>query len=148
MKAHAATQQPDAGVVVINIDERSLYMMSKEVGNWPWPRSTHAQLLQGILAEQPQAVVFDVSFVDPDLLRPDSDKYLIQMASASDKVYFPMARLEMRMTAKRNPQGVSREIRLHCPAGADPDAHVAMQFPLPDLALTGRIGVINFPAGY
>ncbi len=145
VKAHAARQRPDPDVMVINIDERSLYMMSKEVGNWPWPRSVHAQLLQGILAEDPEAVVFDVNFVDPDLLRPESDQYLIKVATASDKVFFPMVRLEHADDSKNEPiKDYPPRFDFTPGPHAIADARVAMQFPLPPLAMTGRVGVINF----
>ena len=37
-----AKSQDERRVILVDIDERSL----KEVGPWPWPRSTQAQLLE------------------------------------------------------------------------------------------------------
>jgi adenylate cyclase len=145
VRVHAASKAPDPDVVVVNVDERSLYEMTKKVGGWPWPRAVYGQLLQGVLAEQPAAVVFDINFVDPDLVRPDSDKYFIDVATASDKVFFPMVRLEGADDSKNAPiKDYPPKFGFMPGPGADPDARVALQFPLPPLAMTGRVGVINF----
>ncbi|MHB8404870.1 MAG: CHASE2 domain-containing protein [Gammaproteobacteria bacterium] len=145
VRVHAAGRTPDPNVVVVNIDERSLYEMTKQVGGWPWPRAVYGQLLQGILAEQPAAAVFDINFVDPDLVRPDSDKYFIDVATASDKVFFPMVRLEGADDSKNAPiKDYPAKFGFIPGPGADPNARVALQFPLPPLAMTGRVGVINF----
>ncbi|MDE2196009.1 MAG: adenylate/guanylate cyclase domain-containing protein [Gammaproteobacteria bacterium] len=145
VRMHALKQHADPDVVVVDVDERSLYKMSPEVGNWPWPRSVHAQLLQGILAQQPKAVVFDINFVDPDLVRPDSDKFLIQVATASDKVFFPMVRLENADDNKNAPiKDYPAKFEFTATADAVPNARVALQFPLLPLAETGRVGIINF----
>lgn len=145
VRIHAARQTPDPDVVVVNIDERSLYEMTGIAGGWPWPRSVYGQLLEGLLAEHPQAVVFDINFVDPDLARPESDKYLIDVATASDRVFFPMVRLENADDSKNAPlRDYPAKFDFTPGSGADPDAHVALQFPLPLLAATGRVGVINF----
>jgi adenylate cyclase len=145
VRVHAAGKKPDADVVVVNVDERSLYEMTKQVGGWPWPRAVYGQLLEGILAEQPAAVVFDINFVDPDLVRPDSDKYFIDVATASNKVFFPMVRLEGADDSKNLPiKDYPPTLGFIPGPGADPDARVALQFPLLALAMTGRVGVINF----
>ncbi|HVC36924.1 MAG TPA: adenylate/guanylate cyclase domain-containing protein [Gammaproteobacteria bacterium] len=145
VRVHAAGKTPDPNVVVVNVDERSLYEMTKQVGGWPWPRAVYGQLLEGILAEQPAAVVFDINFVDPDLVRPDSDKYFIDVATASNKVFFPMVRLEGADDSKNAPiKDYPAKFGFMPGPGADPEARVALQFPLPPLAMTGRVGVINF----
>jgi adenylate cyclase len=54
------------GVVVVDIDERSL----AEHGQWPWPRTLIARLVDGISASRPSAVAFDIVFAEPDRLSP------------------------------------------------------------------------------
>jgi adenylate cyclase len=44
--------------VIVDIDEQSL----KQFGQWPWPRSLMAQLVDRINAAQPAAVGFDIFF--------------------------------------------------------------------------------------
>jgi serine phosphatase RsbU (regulator of sigma subunit) len=53
-------------VVVVEIDERSL----KTYGQWPWPRSRLAELIDGIATAAPAAIGIDLLFAEPDRLSP------------------------------------------------------------------------------
>lgn len=56
------TYNPDLPIRVVDIDEQSL----AKIGQWPWPRTTLAKLVQ-VLTERGAAVVaFDVLFAEPD----------------------------------------------------------------------------------
>lgn len=57
---------PDMPVRVVDIDERSL----AEIGQWPWPRDTVAELVDRLAAYGAAAVVFDVLFAEPDRMSP------------------------------------------------------------------------------
>ncbi|MBM3567880.1 MAG: adenylate/guanylate cyclase domain-containing protein [Alphaproteobacteria bacterium] len=61
-----AKNLPPRMAMVVDIDEESL----AEIGQWPWPRSTVARLLQQINRYQPFAVGFDIVFADPDRMSP------------------------------------------------------------------------------
>lgn len=50
------------GVIVIAIDDSSL----AEIGQWPWPRSAMAALLQRLAALEPAAIGIDILFAEPD----------------------------------------------------------------------------------
>ncbi len=144
---HSATRAPDPGVVVVDVDDPSLLAAQKELGiSWPWPRSIYADMLNGLMKQGPKAVVFDIYFVDPDNLRPDNDRYLIQTAAPDDRVYFPVVRLEGADDSKAAVELKDYPPQFGFEAGpdADPDARAAMLFPLPQLAITGRVGVVNF----
>lgn len=52
--------------VVVEIDERSL----ETYGQWPWPRSRVAELLDRIAVMRPAAVGVDVLFPEPDRMSP------------------------------------------------------------------------------
>ena len=52
--------------VIVAVDERSL----ARYGQWPWPRSLVAQLIDGILAHRPAAVGMDMLFSEPGRLSP------------------------------------------------------------------------------
>ena len=55
--------RPDTGqVVIVDVDEPSL----AELGQWPWPRSTMADLVQRIATQQPKIIGFDIVFAEPD----------------------------------------------------------------------------------
>jgi adenylate cyclase len=53
---------PKLPIRVVDIDAASL----AKVGQWPWPRTTVAKLLQGLTDRGAAAVVFDVLFAEPD----------------------------------------------------------------------------------
>jgi adenylate cyclase len=148
VRHYSAERAPDPGVVVVDVDEKSLAAAQHDLSvGWPWPRSLYAQVLEGLLKQQPKAVVFDIYFVDPDNVRPENDQYLIQVAAPSEKVFFPALRNEGQGTDDSKGPPLSAfppQLGFVAARGADPNAHVSMVFPLPALAMTGRIGVINF----
>ncbi len=84
---------PDPRIVILDIDEASLASMSKEFGRWPWPRDTLATVLQHIEAQGPAAIVWDISFADPDRLSPGGDAAFAKAAQASTKSHFSVVRL-------------------------------------------------------
>ncbi|MGC1356172.1 MAG: CHASE2 domain-containing protein, partial [Xanthobacteraceae bacterium] len=53
---------PSLPVRVVDIDEESL----AKIGQWPWPRTTIAKLLQTLTDAGAAAVAFDVLFAEPD----------------------------------------------------------------------------------
>lgn len=147
VRIHSATRAPDPGVVVVDVDDPSLLEAQREQGlSWPWPRSMYADLINGLMTQDPKAVVFDIYMVDPDTLRPENDRYLIETAAPNDKVYFPMVRLEGADDSKAAAELKDYPPQFGFVAGphAQPDARAAMLFPLPQLAITGRVGVVNF----
>ena len=80
---HALHSEPDRDIVLIDIDERSLAEMSDSVGRWPWPRSVHAELVEGIERQRPRAIVFDILFSDPDRARPEGDQYFAEVIAGT-----------------------------------------------------------------
>jgi adenylate cyclase len=59
-------EQTARPVVIADIDEKSL----KEVGQWPWPRTTVADLVTRLRALGAVAVGFDIVFAEPDRMSP------------------------------------------------------------------------------
>jgi adenylate cyclase len=53
-------------VVIVDIDEASL----KEIGQWPWPRTTIADLVTSITQLGAVAIGFDIIFPEPDRMSP------------------------------------------------------------------------------
>lgn len=56
----------DRPVVIVDIDEESL----KELGQWPWPRTVLARLVDQLSALGAKAVAFDMVFAEPDRTTP------------------------------------------------------------------------------
>lgn len=141
----AARRTPDPDIVLVALDERSLVKLADEFGFYPWPRSIYAELLEGILRQQPRAVIFDIVFSDPDIEHPDADRYFMQVATADPRVYFPMVRLVGADDSQGVPLAEASAVLGFLPTEqARNDAHAAMILPLRPLAETGRVGLINF----
>ena len=49
-------------IIIIAIDDESL----NDLGRWPWPRSTHARLINKLNLEAPRAIGLDIIFSEPD----------------------------------------------------------------------------------
>jgi adenylate cyclase len=58
----------DVGVRIVDIDEESL----RRLGQWPWPRSQVAALVDRLRAAGAAAVAFDVLFAEPDRTAPQA----------------------------------------------------------------------------
>ena len=56
------TRAPKAPVKLIVVDDKSL----KEIGQWPWPRSIHAQIIRQLKADGVKDVFYDVVFSEPE----------------------------------------------------------------------------------
>ncbi len=90
----ALSRVPDPNIVVIDIDQKSLEQLQDEAGSWPWPRSVHAELLDGLMQQKPRAVIFDMFFNERDVFRPDSDLAFNDALARYNNVYVGMRRLE------------------------------------------------------
>jgi len=58
--SHSASR-PSAGIVIVAVDDESI----AELGRWPWPRETHAALLEQLAKAKPASVAYDVLFTEP-----------------------------------------------------------------------------------
>ena len=141
---HALTSAPDRDIVIVDIDERSLAELSPSVGRWPWPRSLHAELVEGIARQQPRAIVFDILFSDPDLTRPEGDRYLAEAIRATRNTYFPMLLLDARAASQGIPLvRYGSQLGITAGPGADTAAQASLVLPLPAMLESGRLGAHN-----
>ena len=145
VRSHAAELPPDPDIVLVNIDENSLVSMEKEAGRWPWPRVVHAELLEGLAAQKPRAVVFDIMFTEPDQFRPQDDAAFAETVAQHPNTYFPL----LRLPPERDPKGariaeVAGALGFSKTASADPEARVAVVPPLILPPEQWRVGLITF----
>ncbi len=63
MKPREYSKQP---VTIVDLDEASL----REFGQWPWPRTRIAKLIDGVSQFGGVATAFDIVFSEPDRLSP------------------------------------------------------------------------------
>ena len=68
-------------IVLLMIDDKSL----KEIGNWPWPRRTDAELVDRLSAAGAKRIYFDVNFSFPS--EPAGDRAFAQSLARSGRAW-------------------------------------------------------------
>src|SRR5258705_8342123 len=145
VRKQAAVLVPDPDIVLVDIDEKSLANMEQDAGRWPWPRVVHASLVEGLAAQNPRAIVFDIAFVEADSLRPRDDAEFAKAIAQHKNTYFPLLRLPL----KREADGIrladfAPYLGLFKQPGADPDARTGLLPPLILPREQWRAGLISF----
>ena len=145
MRQQAQDLAPDPEIVLVNIDDASLARLQDVAGSWPWPRSVHGELVQGLNKQTPKAIVFDIAFEQPDVYRPESDKLFNQALEGTRNVYFPLVRRPAVQDAAGPPVAqIASLVGLKPTPQADPYAHIALSGPLAIEPRFWRTGTINF----
>lgn len=75
---------PDPRIEIVAIDDKSV----RELGLYPWPRGTHARLIQLLTKGGAQAIAFDVFFTERDPNHPGDDALLGSTAENSGRTVF------------------------------------------------------------
>lgn len=73
-------------IVIVAVDEKSL----ASIGQWPWRRAIHAQLVDKLTRYNAALIGFDVLFAEPDANFPNDDEIFAQAIYSSGKVVLPM----------------------------------------------------------
>jgi diguanylate cyclase (GGDEF)-like protein/PAS domain S-box-containing protein len=69
-RATVLRHEVDSPIVIVGIDAQSL----SELRAWPWPRRTHARLIEKLQQSAPRRVFFDIDFSSPS--NPEDDALL------------------------------------------------------------------------
>jgi len=146
VRAHAARLAPDPQIVLVDIDEKSLAAMEPLAGRWPWPRVVHAELIEGLAAQKPRAIVFDILFTEADRFRPRDDEAFADTVAKHRNTYFPLLRLPASGDARGARLGELVSLGLTRTKGADPEARAALVPPLILPPEHWRAGLIGFSA--
>nr|WP_241092823.1 CHASE2 domain-containing protein [Xanthomonas bonasiae] len=77
---------PDSTVVLVLVDDRSL----QALGQWPWPRSTHARLLDRLSEAGVKRVALDLVLSEPDQADPDNDARLAAALRRNGNTVLPV----------------------------------------------------------
>jgi adenylate cyclase len=146
VRIHASGLEPDPDIVIVDIDEPSLARMAEIAGKFPWPRSVYADLVTGIEAQRPRAIVFDLLFSEEDFYNREGDRAFNAALKDLSNVYFPIQRLDETTDAKGVPIAqVSAVLGLGRTESAQPNARVQLLPPQAvDEAHWRRSGIINF----
>lgn len=73
-------------VIIVAIDEESLATL----GRWPWPRSTHAKLVDTLTKEGAKAIMLDVIFAERTQGNGGEDEQLVRAVQQSGRVALPV----------------------------------------------------------
>lgn len=146
VRIHARDLAPDPDIVIVDIDEPSLARMQEAAGKFPWPRSVYGELVAGIEAQKPSAIVFDIVLADEDTRDPEFDRAFNRSLKGLRNVYLPMVRLDPAGDAKGVPVAqVAEVLGLGRSASAQADARIQILPPqIVDEEHWSRSGVINF----
>jgi len=144
VKRHAAALAPDPDIVLVDIDEKSLARMEPIAGRWPWSRAVHAELIEGLAAQKPRAIVFDIMFTEADRFRPKDDAVFAETVAQHRNTYFPLLRLPEDADAKGPRLAELGTLGLVRGKGADPDARMALVPPMVLQPADWRVGLITF----
>lgn len=95
---------PDPRVEIVAIDDKSV----RELGLYPWPRRTHARLIQLLSDAGARAIAFDVFFSERDPNHPEDDALLGAAAEKSGRTVFAVQ-------FNRSPEGIPNDPILPIP---------------------------------
>ncbi len=79
-----------ADIIIVAIDDYSLV----ELGKWPWPRASHAQLLDVVQAAHPKAIGIDILFPEAEINEanaPSGDQQFANALARAKNVILPLA---------------------------------------------------------
>jgi CHASE2 domain-containing sensor protein len=93
VKYRISSPSPDSKVVILDIDEKSLSMMSDKYGRWPWPRVVLAEALANLSDAGASAVLLNIMLSDPDKSNPGSDITFNEIAGGTPNIVHPLIRL-------------------------------------------------------
>jgi PAS domain S-box-containing protein len=75
---------PDPNILIVAIDDPSL----AKLGNWPWPRKNHAELITRLQEAKPRSILLDVLLSESG--KPEEDLALSQAMAGGTPVYVPL----------------------------------------------------------
>lgn len=100
-RAHPRVYQP-APVRIIDIDEESL----AKLGQWPWPRSRIADMVERLRKAEVAALGFDVLFAEPDRTSPKSMLNIWSLPGATQRSIASLPDHDDLLAAALAPGGV------------------------------------------
>ena len=100
VRARLSSPKADPGILLVDIDERSLAALSPKYGRWPWPRSVLAEGLAGLSGAGAKSVALNVMLSDPDTAHPEDDAAFDDVAARTSNLAFPITRLDTANDAK------------------------------------------------
>ncbi len=76
VKVAAKYNEPDPGIKLIEVDQRSLDEQSQAGFNWPWPRSRYVKIIEFLELAGAKGLAFDILFTENSSYGTGDDKLL------------------------------------------------------------------------
>ncbi|WP_266168961.1 CHASE2 domain-containing protein [Dyella subtropica] len=86
LHGHYWRYTPRNDVVIVAIDAKSL----DALGQFPWPRSIHARLIDRLTAAGVRGIAMDITMPSPDTAHPQNDQLLAEAMHRNGKVVMPV----------------------------------------------------------
>lgn len=93
VRVRLSSPSADPGIVILDVDERSLAQLSEKFGRWPWPRSVLAETIATLEEKGASAIVLNVMTSDADKANPEGDRAFQEVAASAEHAVYPMIRL-------------------------------------------------------
>ncbi len=142
LRVQASWHPVPQDIVLIDIDQKSLEDLNTLAGSFPWPRSVQAELIEGLEAQNVQAIVFDLFFNEADTFRADSDALFRDTVARHDNIYLPTLLLNDGHGAPLT------RLAMLAPSmhlqGTNPKAFAPLMLPLVTSPQSWRGGLANF----
>src|SRR5689334_11972213 len=127
-------------IAIVAIDEESL----SALGQWPWPRRVHAQLIARLTQAQARVIGMDILFAEADDRDPEGDRLLAKAMRLHGRVVLPVA------PERQNSNGLGSTIPIGQLAGAGKLGHVDVELDADGIVrsvyLHAGIGYPQWPA--
>ncbi len=103
-------------VVILDIDEESLKLLSPLFGRWPWPRRVYKDVIEFLNLGKPAGIFFDVYFTEsqkPDENGISDDSLLAEATTIAGNVSHAMEFLSKTSVEQRSTQQLPPGIQRH-----------------------------------
>jgi adenylate cyclase len=121
--------------------------MSDTIGRWPWPRATHAELVEWLLQQGASAIAFDIWFSEPDIQRPEYDQYFGEVLDQHDNIFLPTLLMNSAQPENaRRFDSYPANLPLARTAQAQTDARGDLLLPVMGSPQHWQLGLINYIA--
>lgn len=143
----AKRETGDTDIVLIDIDDYSLQALSASIGRWPWPRATHAELVEWLEQQGARAIAFDIWFSEPDVLRPEFDQYFGDVLNQQQNVFLPVLQMNnSQPELARRLDSYATNLPVVRTLQAMPDARADLLLPAMGKPEHWQLGLINYLA--
>ncbi len=137
----------DNNIVVLGIDDPTYEYIMDKFGSWPISRKIWADTIELLEKSDAKAIVFDLSFLKPNLNDAASDKALVYAASKYNNVYFAM-NFDNYDKDVRTPPTISPKFKVKVKSGVLSDNECTTfsnaRFVMDELSFaTKNVGAIN-----